>query len=67
MEACYNKHHLNCVMNQDFSRPTKQMAENAKKANIDLNDPRVLEEFKRLSEESIADLRAGKAEGKSVD
>ena len=42
-ETKYAKQHLRLVMALDFSKPTPKMIEIAKKSNIDLNDPRVIE------------------------
>lgn len=33
-------------MNMDFDRPTQKMKDIAEQANINLKDPKVLEEFK---------------------
>jgi len=45
-EMKFAKEHLIRVMNMDFEKPTKKMREMAEKANIDLKDPKVHEEFK---------------------
>lgn len=47
-EAIYAKEHLRNVMNLDFSRPTQKMKELAKQHNIDLTNPTVLSEFKKI-------------------
>lgn len=47
-EALYAKEHLIHVMNLDFTRPTAKMRDMALKNNIDLNDPNVIEEFKKI-------------------
>jgi hypothetical protein len=47
----------------DFSRPTEKMRESAKKSNIDLTDPLVIEEFKKMQMSNIEDIRRIK-EGK---
>ena len=47
-ETKYAKQHLKLVMNLDFNKPTPKMIEMAKTNNIDLNDPKVLEEFKKI-------------------
>lgn len=48
IEAKYAKEHLIHVMNLDFSKPTQKMREIAMKNNIDLKDPSVLAEFKKI-------------------
>lgn len=45
-EMKFAKEHLIRVMNMDFSRPTQKMKDMASKANIDLKDKKVIEEFK---------------------
>lgn len=47
-EALFAKEHLFHVMNLDFSKPTSKLREMARKNKIDLNDPQVIEEFKRI-------------------
>ena len=47
-ETRYAKEHLKHVMNLDFSRPTEKMKNLAKEHNIDLTDPAVIEEFKKI-------------------
>ena len=47
-ETKYAKEHLKLVMSLDFTRPTAKMIEMAEKNNIDLNDPKVIEEFKKI-------------------
>ncbi len=47
-EALFAKEHLFHVMNLDFSKPTAKLREMARKNKIDLNDPQVIEEFKRI-------------------
>jgi hypothetical protein len=49
-EALFAKEHLYHVMNLDFSRPTQKLRDMAIKNNIDLRDPTVIEEFKRIQE-----------------
>lgn len=49
-EMKFSKAHLNRVMNMDFNRPSARMKEMAKKSNINLNDPRVIEEFKMIQQ-----------------
>ena len=47
-EAKFAKEHLYHVMNLDFSKPTAKMRDMAVKHNIDLHDPQVIEEFKKI-------------------
>ena len=47
-EARYAKEHLLHVMNLDFSRPTQKMLDLAKQHKIDLKDPGVIDEFKKI-------------------
>ena len=49
-EIKFAKEHLIRVMNMDFSRPTQKMLTMATKSNIDLNDPKVIEEFKIIQQ-----------------
>ena len=44
----FAKEHLIRVMNMDFERPTQKMIDMAEQANIDLKDPKVIEEFKMI-------------------
>lgn len=48
VEAKYAKEHLILVMNMDFSKPTARMQEMARVNKIDLKDPMVLKEFKKI-------------------
>lgn len=48
IEAKYAKEHLIHVMNMDFSKPTVRMLEMAKKNKIDLKDPIVIAEFRKI-------------------
>lgn len=41
-EMKFSKEHLNLVLNLDFNRPSKKMAELARAAGVDLNDGRML-------------------------
>jgi hypothetical protein len=50
IEAKYSKHHLHCVMNLDFSRPTKKMRQQAEESKIDIGDPDIVNQFKRIQE-----------------
>jgi hypothetical protein len=62
-EAQFAKEHLFHVMNLDFSRPTQKLRDMAIKNNIDLRDTTVIEEFKRIQEQNLEDIRRMK-EGK---
>ena len=62
-EALFAKEHLFHVMNLDFSRPTQKLRDMAIKNNIDLRDTTVIEEFKRIQEQNLEDIRRMK-EGK---
>ena len=42
----YAKEHLIRVMNMDFDKPTKKLRDMAPEGNIDLKNPKVIEEFK---------------------
>lgn len=42
--------HLQHVMNLDFNKPSKKIKEMAMKANIDLNDPIIIDEFKAIQQ-----------------
>jgi hypothetical protein len=41
-EMKFSKEHLNLVLNLDFNRPSKKMAELARAAGVDLKDGRML-------------------------
>ena len=45
-EIKFAMQHLIRVMNMDFSRPTQKMLTMASKSNINLQDPKVIDEFK---------------------
>ena len=45
-EMKFAKEHLIRVMNLDFTKPTEKMKTMAENANIDLKDPKIIEEFK---------------------
>ena len=62
-EALFAKEHLFHVMNLDFSRPTSKLREMARKNNIDLRDHQVIEEFRRIQQQNLEDIRRMK-EGK---
>ena len=53
-------------MNLDFSRPTEKMRALAKEHNIDLTDPHVIKEFKKIQQQNLDDIRKLK-EGKVLD
>lgn len=48
LESKFAKEHLMHVMNLDFSRPTQKMISMAEKNNIDLRDPLVIAEFRKI-------------------
>lgn len=48
VEALYAKEHLLHVMNLDFSKPTEKMRKIAKEHHIDLKDPSIISEFKKI-------------------
>ena len=56
-EALYAKEHLINVMNLDFTRPTKKMLALAQQHNIDLTNPTVLDEFKKIQQQNLDDIR----------
>jgi hypothetical protein len=62
-EAVFAKEHLNHVMNLDFGRPTAKLIEMARKNHIDLGDSQVIEEFRRIQQQNLDDIRRMK-EGK---
>ena len=45
-EIKFAKQYLIRVMNMDFTRPTQKMLNMAAKSNINLQDPKVIDEFK---------------------
>jgi len=47
-ETKYAKQHLKLVMNLDFNKPTQKMKDMARANNISLNDPAIVEEFKKI-------------------
>ena len=47
-ETRYAKEHLLHVMNLDFTKPTEKMRKLAIEHNIDLTDPIVIKEFKKI-------------------
>ena len=49
-ELKFAREHLIRVMNLDFTRPTEKMKNMAENANIDLKDPKVIEEFKIIQQ-----------------
>lgn len=50
-------------MNLDFKKPTAKLREMARKNNIDLTEPSVIEEFRRIQNQNLEDIRRLK-EGK---
>jgi hypothetical protein len=60
-EIKFAKDHLIMVLNMDFDRPTASLRAMAKKQNIDLKDPRVIDEFKAIQESNLEDIRRLKA------
>lgn len=50
LESKFAKEHLMHVMNLDFSRPTQKMISMAEKNNIDLTDPMVIAEFRKIQQ-----------------
>jgi len=62
-EAVFAKEHLYHVMNLDFGRPTAKLIEMARKNHIDLGDSQVIEEFRRIQQQNLDDIRRMK-EGK---
>ena len=57
IEAKYSKHHLEQVMNLDFTRPTKKLKEQAEEKQIDIGRAEVIEEFKKIQEQNLEDIR----------
>lgn len=55
-DTMYAKEHLKLVMGMDFSRPTAKMIELAKENNIDLNDPNVIQEFRKIQQQNLRDI-----------
>ena len=56
-EMKFAREHLIRVMNMDFGRPTQKMLDMAEKANIDLKDPKVIEEFKIIQQQTLGDIQ----------
>ena len=56
-EMKFAKEHLIRVMNLDFSRPTQKMKDMAENANIDLKDPKIIEEFKIIQQQNLNDIQ----------
>jgi len=50
-------------MNLDFKKPTAKLREMARKNKIDLTEPSVIEEFRRIQNQNLEDIRRLK-EGK---
>lgn len=59
-EARYEIEVLDIVLNLDFKRPRKKAMEEAEKNGIDLHDPLVIAEFKKIQTERLNDLRKKK-------
>ena len=53
----FAREHLIRVMNMDFDRPTQKMKDIAEQANINLKDPKVLEEFKVIQQQTLGDIK----------
>lgn len=49
--------HLQEVLNMDLEKPTEAMKEKAAKAKVELDDPRVLEEFRAMQIQNLEDIR----------
>ena len=47
-EIKFAQQHLILVMNMDFDRPSANLKKMAKGSNIDLKDPRIIDEFKAI-------------------
>ena len=62
-ETKYAKEHLKLVMNLDFKKPTAKMIKLAEDNNIDIESPAVLNEFRKLQQQNLTDIRLMK-EGK---
>ena len=62
-ETKYAKEHLKLVMNLDFTKPTQKLILLAEKNQIDLKDPKVVEEFKKIQYQNLRDIHLMK-EGK---
>jgi hypothetical protein len=63
LETKYAKEHLKLVMNLDFTQPTAKMIKLAKTNNINLQDPSIIAEFKKIQEQNLIDIQLMK-EGK---
>ena len=53
----FAKQHMIRVLNMDFEKPTAKLRKMAKEANIDLQNPVVLEEFKVIQEQTLNDIK----------
>ena len=62
-ETKYAKEHLKLVMNLDFQKPTQKLKKLADKNQIDLLDPKVINEFKKIQYQNLKDIHLMK-EGK---
>lgn len=56
-EMKFAKEHLLLTLNLDFKRPTMKMKSFAEKSNIDLDDPKVHEEFEIMQLQNLEDIR----------
>ena len=62
-ETKYAKEHLKLVMNLDFTKPTQKMIDMAQTNNININDPIIINEFKKIQTQNLRDIQLMK-EGK---
>ena len=62
-EAKFQREHLIMVMNLDFTKPTDKMKQIAVKTKINLEDERIIDEFRVIQIQNIEDIRRWK-EGK---
>ena len=56
-EMKFAREHLIRVMNLDFTKPTEKMNVMAENANIDLKDPKIIEEFKIIQQQNLHDIQ----------
>lgn len=62
-ETKYAKEHLKLVMSLDFDKPTAKMIELARKNNVDVKSPTIINEFKKMQQQNLRDIHLMK-EGK---
>lgn len=62
-ETKYAKEHLKLVMSLDFDKPTAKMIDLAKKNNVDVKSPTIINEFKKMQQQNLRDIHLMK-EGK---